>query len=126
MDVGSVIVGLARAARDSRFAIVAKADGTGLLGLWRTTSASSGSSADWIQQTSTPDFCTSTGGSQCFYDLVIRVHPSFPNVVFAGGSSGDSQAVPFNSRALFRSLDGGATWRSVANGAKIGRASCRE
>src|SRR3989441_7217389 len=106
-----------RSTPDTLFALVAKADGTGLLGLWKTTNASNGASADWIQQTSTPDFCTSTGGSQCFYDLVIRVHPSFPNVVFAGGSSGDSQAVPFNSRALFRSLDGGATWRSVANGA---------
>src|SRR5437870_13751046 len=83
---------------DTLFAIVAKADGTGLLGLWKTTNASSGSTADWIQQTSTPDFCTSSGGSQCFYDLIIRISPQNPNLLFAGGSSGDSQAIPFNSR----------------------------
>ena len=112
-NVGRIAIDLARSAPDTLFALIAKADGTGQLGLWKTTNASSGSSADWIQQTSTPDFCTSGGGSQCFYDLVIRVHPQNPTVVFAGGSTGDFD----NGRALFRSLNGGANWLSVATGA---------
>jgi len=113
-NVGRIAIDLARTApTPTLFALVAKADGTGQLGLWKTSNASSGASADWIQLTSTPDFCTITGGgSQCFYDLVIRVHPSFSNVVFAGGSTGDFD----NGRALFRSLNGGANWSSVATG----------
>src|SRR5437870_5770959 len=116
-NVGLIDIDLARSTPNTLFALVAKADGTGLLGLWKTTNASSGANADWIQQINTPDFCTSTGGSQCFYDLTIRVSPNNANLLFAGGSSGDSQAVPFNARALFRSTNSGANWFSVANGA---------
>jgi len=113
-NVGRIAIDLARSAPDTLFALVAKADGTGQLGLWKTSNANSGASADWIQLlTTTPDFCTSTGGSQCFYDLVIRVHPQNPNVVFAGGSTGDFD----NGRALWRSTNGGANWFSVAPGA---------
>src|SRR5437870_5104945 len=116
-NVGRIDIDLARSTPNTLFALVAKADGTGLLGLWKTTNASNGANADWIQQINTPDFCTSTGGSQCFYDLTIRVSPNNANLLFAGGSSGDSQAVPFNYRALFRSTNGGANWSTVANGA---------
>src|SRR6266849_5788550 len=116
-NVGRIDIDLARSTPNTLFALVAKADGTGLLGLWKTTNASSGANADWIQQINTPDFCTSTGGSQCFYDLTIRVSPNNANLLFAGGSSGDSQAVPFNYRALFRSTNSGANWSTVANGA---------
>src|SRR2546426_1921204 len=113
-NVGRIDIDLARSTPNTLFALVAKADGTGLLGLWKTTNASNGANADWIQQINTPDFCTSTGGSQCFYDLTIRVSPNNANLLFAGGSSGDSQAVPFNYRALFRSTTRGAHSRPVS------------
>ncbi len=59
----------------------------GLLGIWKTTDGGN----TWNQLTSSlPDdsssgnpFCGVDG--QCDYDLVIRVHPTNPNVVLVGG-----------------------------------------
>src|SRR5262249_23758668 len=45
------------------------------------------------------------------YDNVIEVAPDDPNVVFAGGSFGYNMAPP--SGGIFRSDDGGATWRNL-------------
>jgi photosystem II stability/assembly factor-like uncharacterized protein len=50
------------------------------------------------------DYC----GTQCFYDNVIEVDPTDPNVVFAGGSFGYTLSPP--SGGIFRSTDGGQTW----------------
>ncbi len=50
------------------------------------------------------DYCT----TQCFYDNVIEVDPTNPDVVYAGGSFGYDMHPP--SGGIFRSTDGGATW----------------
>ncbi len=50
------------------------------------------------------DYC----GTQCFYDNVIEVDPTNPNVVYAGGSYGYDLSP--QSGGIFRSTDGGATW----------------
>ena len=51
------------------------------------------------------DYC----GGQCFYDNIIETAPNDPNVVYAGGQ--------FNygvgSGGLFRSDDGGQTWKDL-------------
>ncbi|MCL4522552.1 MAG: hypothetical protein M1451_01415, partial [Acidobacteria bacterium] len=71
-----------------------------LLGMWKTSDAG----VNWAKLTATPDFCT----PQCWYDIVVRVHPANPNVVFAGGAA--------NSNHLIRSIDGGFSWSSVRIG----------
>ena len=53
------------------------------------------------------DYC----GTQCFYDNVIETDPTNPNVVFAGGNFGYNMTPP--SGGIFRSDDGGATWRNL-------------
>src|SRR2546426_7075326 len=102
-NVGRIDIDLARSTPNTLFALVAKADGTGLLGLWKTTNASNGANADWIQQINTPDFCTSTGGSQCFYDLTIRVSPNNANLLFAGGGPRGAPNGTLHFKGLFRS-----------------------
>jgi photosystem II stability/assembly factor-like uncharacterized protein len=53
------------------------------------------------------DYC----GTQCFYDNVIEVDPTNPNVVFAGGSFGYDLSP--QSGGIFRSTDGGASWENL-------------
>jgi uncharacterized protein (TIGR03437 family) len=50
----------------------------------------------WTQLTM-PNFCS----TQCWYDLVLRVNPANPDIVYAGGIS------------LWGTIDGGATWRPI-------------
>jgi hypothetical protein len=106
--VGRIDVDLARSSPTTLYAAVANSSENSFLGMWITTD----SGAHWMQLTNTPDACTSTGGSQCFYDLIVRVDPNSASTVFYGGSTGDND----NSRVLFRSTDGGNSWTSVANG----------
>ena len=106
--VGRIDVDLARTTPTTLYAAVANSTGTSFLGMFKTTD----SGMNWTKLTNTPDACTASFGSQCFYDMIVRVDPNDANTVFYGGSSGDSD----NSRVLFRSSDGGANWISVANG----------
>jgi len=50
-------------------------------------------------------------GAQCTYDNVIETDPSNPSVVFAAGSFGYTLSPP--SGGIFRSDDGGATWKNL-------------
>jgi hypothetical protein len=107
--VGRIDVDLARTTPTTVYAAVADSSGTSFLGMFKTTD----SGTNWTKLTNTPDACTASVGSQCVYDLVVRVDPNDANTVFYGGSTGDND----NSRVLFRSSNGGANWTSVANGA---------
>jgi uncharacterized repeat protein (TIGR01451 family) len=51
------------------------------------------------------DYC----GSQCFYDNVVEVDPSNPNVVYAGGMFN----YDIGSGGIYRSDDGGQTWKNL-------------
>lgn len=53
------------------------------------------------------DYC----GTQCTYDNVIETDPTNPLVVFAAGSFGYTLSPP--SGGVFRSDDGGATWKNL-------------
>ena len=110
--VGRISLDIAASSPTTLFALIANSSGTSQLGLFKTINANLSAAADWVPQAVTPDVCTSAGGSQCSYDLIVRVSPTDPTLVYAGGSSGDAN----NSRALFRSIDGGASWSSVSNG----------
>ena len=57
--------------------------------------------------TSTPDYCT----PQCWYDNVIAVQPTNPNVIFAGGAF---------VTTLVRSLNGGTTWATLQSAQNCG------
>lgn len=71
----------------------------GILGIFRSADAG----INWNQLFSAPNHCT----PQCWYDHVIRVHPTNANVVFAGGSA--------VADYLTRTTDGGVSWiRSVS------------
>jgi uncharacterized repeat protein (TIGR01451 family) len=59
-----------------------------------------GSGADTVE-----DYC----GGQCFYDNVIEAAPDDPNIVFAGGQFNYG----IGSGGLFRSDDGGTTWKNL-------------
>jgi uncharacterized repeat protein (TIGR01451 family) len=50
-------------------------------------------------------------GTQCFYDNVVRVDPTNPDVVYLGGVYGYDNSP--QSGGIFRSLDGGNTWQSL-------------
>jgi uncharacterized repeat protein (TIGR01451 family) len=50
-------------------------------------------------------------GTQCFYDNVVKVDPTNPNVVYLGGVYGYNNSP--QSGGVFRSTDGGATWQSL-------------
>jgi uncharacterized repeat protein (TIGR01451 family) len=54
------------------------------------------------EQESVEDYC----GGQCFYDNVIEVDPTNPNIVFAAGQFN----YDIGSGGIFRSNDGGQTW----------------
>ena len=59
----------------------------------------------------TPTTSRTTAATQCFYDNVIEVDPTNPNVVYAGGSFGYDLSP--QSGGIFRSTDGGATWLNL-------------
>lgn len=50
-------------------------------------------------------------GTQCFYDNVVRVDPTNPDVIYLAGVYGYDNSP--QSGGIFRSLDGGATWQSL-------------
>lgn len=50
-------------------------------------------------------------GTQCFYDNVVEVDPTRPDIVYVAGSFGYSMPIP--SGGIFRSDDGGATWKNL-------------
>jgi hypothetical protein len=117
-NVGRIDIDLARSSVTTLYAAVAKADGTGLLGMFKTID----SGTNWTNLAGTPDACTflnnGTPESQCSYDLTVRVDPNDANTVFYGGSAQTAN----QSNVLFRSSDGGTTWTTVnagANGASL-------
>ena len=65
--------------------------------------------ANWMPLASTPDYCN----AQCWYDNVVRVHPTDPNTVYAGGSA------RFAVGWVIRSSDGGSTWQDISSGGGV-------
>ncbi len=64
--------------------------------LWRTTDGGS----SWTQQASGADACD----GQCWYNMVLRVHNTDPNIVIRG------------TIRMWKSIDGGVTWSDLSNG----------
>ena len=78
-----------------------------LLGTFKTTNGGTTWTAftiSGVSGISGGNFC----GSQCWYDMVLRVDPGNAMNVFVGGAAFNG-----NTTSLFRSLDGGTTWADV-------------
>ena len=58
----------------------------------------------------TPSQNTGYCGTQCDYDNAITIHPTNPNMVFAGGQAQYSQGLAGIDGTLFQSSDSGQTW----------------
>ncbi len=69
---------------------------TSTLGVYKTTDGG----ATWTQLVTAPPYC----GQQCWYDNVVAVSPTDPNIVLLGGKV---------SGTLYLSLDGGVTWSDI-------------
>jgi uncharacterized protein (TIGR03437 family) len=96
-DVGRVELAIAPSAPATMYVQISSAKQSfgSLLGVYKTTDAG----ATWTKlNTST---LSGTWGAQLWYDNTIRVSPSDPNVVWAGGVG------------ILRSLDGGNTWSGL-------------
>lgn len=107
-SLGRIALAIAPSSDATLYAAIAKSSGSSsdLLGVIKTTNGGS----SWTQLTgstllTTNGFCN----SQCFFDLVLAVHPTDPNTVFAGGSA--------KNATLIRSTDGGSTWSEISRAA---------
>ena len=69
----------------------------GMLGLYKTTD----DGATWAQLTNAPTNLFG-GGNQGWYDIMLGVHPTDPNLVFIGGLN------------IYRSTNGGTSWSNVS------------
>jgi hypothetical protein len=94
VNLGRIALAVSPASSNTVYAGIANSNLTSLLGLFKTTDGR----RNW-SRLNRPDYCT----PQCFYNNVLRMNPTNPNVVVAGGVS------------IFRSLDSGTTWVTLAS-----------
>ncbi len=92
-SVGRINMTLSPSNPSILYASVHNASNSQLLGIWKTIDGG----ASWTQATATNASC----GSQCWYDMVIAVHPTNPDTVYFGGVQ------------LYRSTDGGGSFSNV-------------
>src|SRR5208283_836808 len=76
-------------------------DSSTLLNVYKTGNGG----ASWTA-TNPPDICA----QQCYYDMLIKVHPNDPSVVFFGGAAASNASTGGNDIYLLRSENGGTTW----------------
>jgi uncharacterized protein (TIGR03437 family) len=94
IHVGRIEIAVAPSTPTTLYVAIQDTSTYTLLGMYKSTDSGS----TWNQLNSAPrDLCA----EQCWYDMTVHVHPSDPNIVFAGGFQ------------MFRSMDGGATWNAL-------------
>lgn len=76
-NVGRINIAIARSNTQVLYASVQDISNDGLLGIWRTLDGG----ANWSKRTASTASC----GIQCWYDMVLVVHPTTSDMVFFGG-----------------------------------------
>ncbi len=81
--------------------------------VWKTTNDAN----SWAQTNTAivQDYCA----TQCFYDNVIEPDPTDANIIYVAGQwryGPDDAGFADTSGGIFRSMDGGATWRDIGYG----------
>jgi len=84
---------MAPSAPGTLYASLENPNSASLLGIWKTTNGGT----NWTQLPASTASC----GSQCWYDQVIAVHPTNPDIVFFGGIS------------LYKSVNGGQSFSTI-------------
>lgn len=82
-------------------------DGSSIGYIAKTTD---GGASDQNWSLFTPSQDTGYCGTQCDYDNAITIHPTNPDIVFAGGQAQYSQGLAGIDGTLFQSSDGGQNW----------------
>jgi uncharacterized protein (TIGR03437 family) len=94
VSVGRVEIAVAPSTPTTLYVAIQDTGNDMLLGMYKSTD----SGATWNQLVDAPqDLCA----EQCWYDMTVHVHPSNPDIVFAGGFQ------------IFRTMDGGASWDTL-------------
>lgn len=96
-SVGRIELAIAPSSTNILFASIHNTSDDSLLGIWKTVDGGQ----TWNQLPIGPAL-TAAWGAQLWYDNTIRVSPKDPNIVWAG------------ALGLYRSLDGGATFKALS------------
>src|SRR6185369_6414394 len=89
-SVGRINIALVKSQANTLLASVANINTSALRGIYKTTDAG----ATWTKLAASGANCS----PQCWYDQLIAVHPTDPNVVYFGGVT------------LYKSVDGGVNF----------------
>jgi len=96
--VGRISLAIAPSAPATLYASVHNPSTNGLLGVFKTINGGT----SWVQVTAGA-FCS----TQCWYDMIVAVHPADPNTVYFGGV------------LLFKSTDGGNSLQNITGGIHV-------
>ncbi len=99
-NISTVRLAISPSSSNTLYASVAAQDGT-LNGFF----VSSDGGLNWLKRATTTDYCD---GSCFFSRHVLGVHPTNPNIIYAGGLD------------LYVSPDGGASWTDISGGGSNG------
>jgi photosystem II stability/assembly factor-like uncharacterized protein len=109
-SIGRINLAISQSDSNVGYASFVNGNTGGLRGMFKTTDAGD----SWVKLESTPNYL----GGQGWYDNCVAVHPTNPNICYAGG------VFPYDSGyyGVIRTTDGGSSWVDVTradNGSQL-------